>query len=355
MRKTWLLSQIAALLLICAVQASAHFISGNAGIGSAVMKLTGTETLSVTADSKGAYSFTRLPSGSYLVTPSLGGYTFSPASQSVTIGKTSVSSISFTATAVTVTETGLLASPASVTLNSAGAIEQLTVEATYSNESSANVTGSATYASNSTSVATVSQSGLVTAVGNGTATVVASYGGLASSVSIAVSIPSATYSISGSAGVASATVVLSGTADASTTASSTGTFSFAKLTPGSYTITPSLSGYTFSPAGNSTTVTNANVSGVNFTATATQHSVDLTWGAGSIENPVPGQVVAGYNVYRSSVSGGPYSQLNSSLIPGLTYTDTAVSAGQTWYYVCSTVDNLGDVSAHSNQVSATIP
>src|ERR1700749_5163512 len=90
-------------------------------------------------------------------------------------------------------EAGLKPPPASITLNAAGATKQLTVEATYSDESSVNVTSSATYASNSTSVATVSQSGLVTAVGKGSATVIASYGGLASSVSITVSIPTATY------------------------------------------------------------------------------------------------------------------------------------------------------------------
>jgi hypothetical protein len=328
----------------------ANSILGNAGIGSAAMNLTGPETLSVTSNAQGFYSFRWLMPGQYVVTPTLSDYTFAPASSSVTIGNGFVGWVSFAATA---NETGLVASPASFTLITAGATQQLQVEASYSNGTSNDVTSSATYASNSTSVATVSQSGLVTAVATGNATVIASYGGLASSVSIVVSIPPPTYSISGSAGAASATIAIAGVSAAQTTASSTGAYSFFSLLAGSYIITPSLAGYTFSPASQSITITNANVSGVNFIATPPY--VNLTWGAGTIQNPASGQVVAGYNVYRSSVSGGPYTQLNATPVVGLAYTDSAVSPGQTWYYVCSTIDSLGDVSSYSSQAAATLP
>lgn len=355
MKRAFLLLQATALLYIGSARLNAYDIYGYAGVGSAVLTLTGTETVTGTANSNGYYSFSSLLPGKYVVTPRLTGYSFNPPNASVSFSRGGVSFVSFTATAIHVSETELLASPASSVLGSEGATEQLAVQASYSNGASANITSLATYASNSNSVAVVSQSGLVRAVGTGHATVVASYGGLSSSVSITVSIPAATYGISGSAGVASAKVVISGAADASTTASSNGAFSFSGLPSGSYTIAPSLTGYTFSPATYSITIANANVSGVNFTASATPHSVDLTWGAGTIHNPAPGQVVAGYNVYRSSVSGGPYTKLNSSLVTALTYTDTAVEAGQTWYYVCSTVDNLGNVSADSSQAAATIP
>jgi Bacterial Ig-like domain (group 2) len=365
MRSAFWLLQITTLLSICAFQLNAHSLSGNAGIASAAMNLTGGENLTVMANYYGNYSFRRLPPGNYTVTPSLSGYAFSPASQSVTIDNASVNSVSFTATAINTTITDLVASPASLMLTAAGATQQLMVQASYSSGASTNVTSTAAYASNSTSVATVSQGGLVTAVGTGNATVIASYGGLSSSVSIAVSAPSATYILSGSTGAASATVVaISGTAgpagtggaaETSTTASGSGTFSFSNLPPGSYIITPSLAGYTFTPSSQSATITNANVSGVNFAPTATAHSVDLSWGAGTIQDPVSGQVVVGYNVYRSSVSGGPYTQLNSSPNPGLSFIDNTVSSGQTLYYVCSTVDSLGNVSDYSNQATATVP
>lgn len=355
MRKCLWLFQIMALAQMCSARLYSHSISGNAGIGSAMVTLTGTATGTITANSKGTYTFRQLKPGNYVVSPSLSGYTFNPVSTAVSLTNTNIASINFTATAVVPAETSLVATPATFSLTAAGATEQLHVEATYSNETSENVTNTATYACNNTSVATVSQGGLVTAVGNGSATIIASYGNLASRVSVTVNIPGVTYSLSGSAGIGSATVSLTGASSATTTASSTGAYSFSTLAPGNYTITPSLSGYTFSPTSQSATITNANVSSVNFTASATPHSVDLTWGRGSIQNPASGQVVAGYNVYRGSVSGGPYTKLNPSLVTGLTYTDNAVSAGQTWYYVCSTVDNLGNVGGYSNQAAATIP
>jgi Abnormal spindle-like microcephaly-assoc'd, ASPM-SPD-2-Hydin len=80
-----------------------------------------------------------------------------------------------------------------------------------------------------------------------------------------------------------------------------------------------------------------------------QHSVALTW------NPSTSSNVVGYNLYRGSVSGGPYTKLNSALDPGTSDTDTAVQSGQTYYYVVTAVDSSGNESLFSNQVLATIP
>ncbi len=73
----------------------------------------------------------------------------------------------------------------------------------------------------------------------------------------------ATYSISGSAGTASATVT-AGTKSATSDAS--GSFTVTGLANGTYTVTPSKSGCTFTPASRSVTVSSANVTGVSFTA-----------------------------------------------------------------------------------------
>jgi hypothetical protein len=78
------------------------------------------------------------------------------------------------------------------------------------------------------------------------------------------------------------------------------------------------------------------------------HSVTLTWTAST-------SVVTGYNVYRSSISGGPYTKLNSTLIAATTYDDTAVQSGQTYFYVVTSVDSSNVESADSSEVSATIP
>ena len=88
---------------------------------------------------------------------------------------------------------------------------------------------------------------------------------------------------------------------------------------------------------------------LNGTGTAAQaHSVDLSWNS-------PGSGVVGYNVYRGSKSGGPYSQINSALDASTTYTDNSVTAGQTYYYVATAVDWSGNESGYSNQAQAVIP
>jgi fibronectin type 3 domain-containing protein len=47
--------------------------------------------------------------------------------------------------------------------------------------------------------------------------------------------------------------------------------------------------------------------------------------------------------------------INASLDPSVNYTDTAVIAGQTYYYVATAVDENGLESAYSNQTTAVIP
>ena len=65
--------------------------------------------------------------------------------------------------------------------------------------------------------------------------------------------------------------------------------------------------------------------------------------------------VAGYHVYRSEVSGGPYKILNSGIVTTDSYTDSAVSPGITYYYVVKSVSHAGVESADSAQTSATVP
>ena len=79
-----------------------------------------------------------------------------------------------------------------------------------------------------------------------------------------------------------------------------------------------------------------------------QHSVALSWTAST-------STVSGYNVYRGTVSGGPYTKINSSLVAGLSYTDLTVQSGTTYYYVTTAVDSSGNESVYSNEVSAPIP
>jgi fibronectin type 3 domain-containing protein len=79
-----------------------------------------------------------------------------------------------------------------------------------------------------------------------------------------------------------------------------------------------------------------------------QHSVALAW-TGSTST------VSGYNVYRSTVSGGSYTKINASLVAVLNYTDLTVQSGTTYFYVATAIDSSGDESVNSNEVPATIP
>ncbi len=134
-----------------------------------------------TTDGNGNYTISNLANGTYTVTPSLSGYTFSPASASETVNGANITGVNFTAAVVTTT---------------------------------------------------YSLSGTVTLNGSGLAGV----------------------------------TVTAGSYSAST--NSTGAYTISGLGNGTFTVTPSLSGYTFSPASASETVNGANITGVNFTASA---------------------------------------------------------------------------------------
>jgi fibronectin type 3 domain-containing protein len=63
----------------------------------------------------------------------------------------------------------------------------------------------------------------------------------------------------------------------------------------------------------------------------------------------------GFNLYRGAQAGGPYTKMNSSELATASYTDSSVTAGQTYYYVATDVNSSGQESTYSNQVTAAIP
>jgi hypothetical protein len=117
---------------------------------------------------------------------------------------------------------------------------------------------------------------------------------------------------------------------------------------------------TFTPAG--TGAASGNVSFASnasnsptietFTGTGTpppSHTVNLSWTASTSQN------IIGYNIYRATKSGGPYSKINSVLNASTLYTDTAVTDGTTYYYVTTAVNSSNEESVYSNQTTAAIP
>ena len=74
-------------------------ISGNtSALGSgATVTLSGAKSATTVADSSGNFTLTGLANGSYTITPGKAGYTFNPASQSVTVNGANVTGLTFTA------------------------------------------------------------------------------------------------------------------------------------------------------------------------------------------------------------------------------------------------------------------
>jgi len=81
----------------------------------------------------------------------------------------------------------------------------------------------------------------------------------------------------------------------------------------------------------------------------TVHEVSLSW----TQSVSPG--ITGDCVYRGTVTGGPYTQLSCSSTPSTAYTDLAVTAGGTYYYVVTALVGSSEESGYSNQFTAIIP
>ncbi len=321
-------------------------ISPTAGGNGATVTLGGAASATTTANSLGSYTFTGLANGTYTITPSHAGYSFAPTSQNATVNGANVTGLNFTATA---NPTYSISGTISPTTGGSGATLTLSGAATVT--TTADSAGNYTFSglANGGYSVTPSHTGYMFSPTSQSATV---NGANVTGINFTAT-ANPTFSISGTispiAGGSGATVILSGAASANTTPNSSGNYTFIGVANGTYTVTPSNVGYTFTPVNQSVTINGANVSTVNFTATPQlAHSAALSWTAST-------STVSGYNVYRGTVNGGPYTLINPSLVTGLSYTDTNVQSGTTYYYVTTAVDSTNVESVNSNQVIAVIP
>jgi len=118
----------------------------------------------------------------------------------------------------------------------------------------------------------------------------------------------------------------------------------------SATFLPALTG---SVTGSAVITSNANNSPTTISLSGTgvllvTHSATVSWTASSSS-------VTGYNVYSGAASGGPYTKITASPVAAVSYKDSTVQAGQTYYYVVTAVNSSNVESVYSNQVSAAIP
>lgn len=180
---------------------SGTITSGGAAFVGVTVTMTGNNVPATTVSS-GNYSFSGAQNGSYMLTPSKTGYTFSPLSQSVTINGANVTGKNFTAT---------------------------------------------TSAANTYSI-----SGTITAGGS--------------------ALPGVAVITNGGSG----------------STNSNGNYAISSLPSASYTLTPSRIGYTFTPESQSVSVNGGNLTGKNFTATASSNGTTT----GTIQIPKTGQTVS---------------------------------------------------------------
>ena len=135
---------------------------------------------------------------------------------------------------------------------------------------------------------------------------------------------------------AGATVNLGGAATGTTTADASGHFSFAGLANGTYAVMPGKAGYTFTPTSRSFTLSGAEVTGLDFTASAAQPTYTI---AGTLSPSAGGAgatVVLSGADNRTVTSDASGAYAFSGLANGV-YTVTPSRAGYTFTPVSRTV------------------
>jgi len=231
-----------------------------AGGSGASIAVTGPVNPVTAADGSGNYVVPGLPAGSYTITPSKSGYTYTPASQSVTLTTSNATGVNFTAMPVVIS--------GSISPAASGSGATVTLTGGPGGTVAANGSGAFTFSGipDGTYTVTPAKSGFLFTPTSQSVTVT---GGVSVTGVTFTASPVPTWTIAGtvSGGGSGVSVTLSGSSTATTTADpSTGAYSFAGLANGSYTVTPTKSGFTMTPSNRAVTVSGANVSGVDFTA-----------------------------------------------------------------------------------------
>jgi len=223
----------------------------------------------------------------------------------------------------------------------------VTFNAVFAPQSAVNANGGITVGSNASNPAlTVSLSGTGTAQGQLTLTPTALNFGNAT---VGTNVSQTSSLSAGGASVTVSSASLSSAEFSLTGISFPVTIAAGHSMPVTLTFAPQASGTAsaiLSVTSNASNAPAQSMSGVG--VAPAQHSVSLSWADA-------GSGIVGYNVYRGSVSGGPYTRINSALDATAAYSDNSILAGQTYYYVATTVDGNGMESGYSNEAQSVIP
>ncbi len=227
--------------------------------------------------------------------------------------------------------------------------QKTTVTVTFSPTSAGTVSGSLSIVSNApTSPSSVSLSGSAVAATHtlSISPTSLSFGNVTTGTSSATQ--AVTITNTGNSSVIISSITLSGTGYSMSAGGSPVTLTPSQALTLSVSFDPTAAG---AVNGSISVASNASGSPATVSLSGTgvrQNSVALAWNAST-------SAAAGYNVYRSTVSGSAYVMVNSAPLSALTYRDSAVQSGTTYYYVVTALDSSGNESVYSNQVSAAIP
>lgn len=97
------------------------------------------------------------------------------------------------------------------------------------------------------------------------------------------------------------------------------------------------------------TISNTGVQAMNLQAEGGENRVRLSWTQTDYDT------LAGYNVYRADTAEGPFTKINTRLVPGTIreFIDTDVEAGENYFYYFTVVGTDMSESSPSNTVEAT--
>ena len=255
-------------------------VSGEVKLGVKLALWSAQKSYETTTDAAGDYSIPNPTAGTYTLTPSLTGYTFTPPSRSVTVTGAAITAQDFTAIAPTYAVSGTVSGDVKLgvklTLSAIGKSFEATTDAAgaYSIPNAPAGTYTLTPSLTGYTFSPPSRSVTVT----GAAITAQDFTAIAP-----------TYAVSGTvSGDVKGGVKLTlsdSTKSFEATTDAAGAYSIPNAPAGTYTLTPSLTGYTFSPPSRSVTVTGAAITAQDFTAIAPTYAV-----SGTVSGDVKGGV-----------------------------------------------------------------
>jgi hypothetical protein len=328
--------------------ASGNVSPAASGAGT-TLTLSGAKSGTATADANGNYTLSSLTNGSYTVTPSKTGVTFTPSSLPFTLSGSSATGLNFSAAAQTGSISG------TITPLTGGSGTTMTLTGPTNATVTANSSGNYSFSSlpYGTYSVTPSQTGFTFTPASQPVTVNGPMTG------VNFTAVAQTGSISGTitppTGGSGTTMTLTGPTNATVMANSSGNYSFSSLPYGTYSVTPSQTGFTFTPTSQSVTV-NGLIIGVNFTAVAQTGSISGTIspvsGGGGAKVTLSGSA----NATTTANSSGAYTF--SALANG-TYTVTPSNSGYSFAPTSQTVgissSNVANINFTASSVTSGGP